>query len=347
MSKNIIAVAMSGGIDSSVVAYMLLAQKENIFGITMYLHEHSVKAIEDAEKVSKHLGIEHFVFDLRNVFAEKVINIFKQYYENGLTPNPCALCNRDIKMGIFLQKAIEKGATLMATGHYARNDSETPLMEAVDKIKDQSYFLSLIPKDYLKKTIFPLGNIISKQKTRENAKKFGIHNFSAKESQDICFIPDNNYKKFLKSLSLIQNPGEIIHIETRKILGEHTGIFNYTIGQRRGLNISNNIPLYVISIDVQKNIIYVGNKNLLHKNVFEISSLNWLISPVNELYASVKIRSTCKKLNAKIENLNNSIAKITLLERNDTSLSAGQICAIYQNDTILGGGIIRRNSVVN
>lgn len=341
MCNNIIAVAMSGGVDSSTVAAMLLAQKEDIFGVTMYLHEHSVKAIEDASKVCKDLGIEHFVFDLRDIFAEKVINVFKQYYENGLTPNPCAICNRDIKIGVLQQKAIEKGATLIATGHYARNDNRTPLMEAADKVKDQSYFLSLTSKDYLKKTIFPLGNIASKQETRENAKKFGIHNFSEKESQDICFIPDNNYKKFLNSLSLIPNPGEIIHIETWKVLGTHNGVFNYTIGQRRGLNIAYNKPLYVVDIDIKKNVIYVGSKDLLHKNNFEIGSLNWLIPPENEIFASVKIRSTCRKLKAKIENMDNSTAKITLLERNDTPVAAGQICAIYQDNTILGGGIIR------
>lgn len=341
MCKKIIAVAMSGGVDSSTIAAMLLEKKSNIFGVTMYLHEHSEKAVDEAAKVCRNLGIEHFVFDLRLEFTQNVINLFKRYYENGMTPNPCAFCNRDVKMGALLEKAMEKGAELMATGHYVRNDQNNLIMESLDKTKDQSYFLALVNKESLQKTLFPLGNISSKEETRKTGKRLGMDNFDAAESQDICFIPDHNYKKFLQSVSLIPKPGKIIHIETGRILGNHDGVFGHTTGQRKGLKVSFEYPLYVIKIDATNNIIYVGDKNLLYKDSFEIGQANWLADVPNRFEAYVKIRSTCKKLLAKIEKAAEVTAKITLLEKNETPIATGQVCAIYQGEILLGGGIIK------
>lgn len=331
---------MSGGVDSSTVAALLLAEHKDIFGVTMYLHGNSEQTVENAAKICRDLAIEHFVFDFRQEFTEKVMNTFKNYYIHGLTPNPCAFCNRDIKMSLLLKKSLTKGADLMATGHYARSNKSVSLMEAVNKAKDQSYFLSLVPKQNLQKIIFPLGTIKSKEETRRLAERFNLRCYTTKDSQDICFVSNNNYKSFLISTSLLQGQGSIIHVASGQILGGHRGIFNYTIGQRKGLGISYKNPLYVIKIDSKNNIIYVGEKEFLQKLTFFVKQQNWLADTSDQFKATVKLRSSCRKVLAKICKTEGNKLKVELLEPNDTPITSGQICALYDNEVVLGGGVI-------
>ncbi len=335
-SSKIIAVAMSGGVDSSTVAANLQKQHHDIFGVTMYIHQYSEHSINEAKKVCKHLGIEHFVVDLSDEFHKKVIQVFKNYYQNGLTPNPCAICNRDIKMGLLLRSVIDKGADIMATGHYARNTS-APLMEARNLSKDQSYFLSLVSKINLAKMMFPLGEMASKFETRNIARTVSLHNYAVKDSQDICFIPDRDYKHFL---NIPDSPGEIVHIETNTTLREHRGIANYTIGQRKGLGISYKNPLYVIKIDRSNNQVFVGEKQLLQTKTFKIIDTNWLIATEKTFTTYIKLRLTCQKILARIEIDSSNTAVVTLLQDNDTPVTGGQICAAYNNDVVVGAGII-------
>ncbi len=338
---------MSGGVDSSTVAAIWKNEEQDVFGITMYLHEHSESSITNAKKVCEKLNIQHFVFDIRKSFKKAIIDTFADYYAKGLTPNPCAFCNRDIKLNLLLQFAKDKGADFMATGHYANlkiSDGEVILSEAEDKSKDQSYFLSLVSKDNLKYAKFPLGKIHNKSETRKIAESFGLHNFEKKDSQDICFIQNGNYKDFLKTFYSeipLFRPGDIRLINTDRILGKHNGITNYTIGQRKGLGISYETPLYVINLDPNKNEVIVGSKEDLEKPQFSILYTNWLLDYPENFKGYIKLRSVAKKVEAKIKKTINN-ASIELLEKSQTPVTDGQICAIYNDSNeVIGAGIIR------
>jgi tRNA-specific 2-thiouridylase len=249
-----------------------------------------------------------------------------------MTPNPCALCNRYIKIGILVEKAIEKGANFLATGHYVRNTKTSLLSEALNKKKDQSYFLSLAKKENLQKMIFLLGEVLSKDKTREIAHTYGLHNFEKKESQDMCFSHDRRY--FSKLL------GEIIHIKTGEILGKHDGIHNYTIGQRKRISVSYKNPLYVIQIDCKKNAVFVGERELLTRKEFVIRKINWIIDKNQEFESLVKLRSNCQKTLAKVKKSDSNVATVELLESTDTPVANGQICVMYDKEKVIGGGVI-------
>lgn len=337
---------MSGGVDSSAVAAILKNEGYDIFGITMHIHQYSEPSIVNAKKVCEKLNIPHFIFDIQEEFKNNIMDVFADYYAKGLTPNPCAFCNRDIKLNLLLHFARDKGADFMATGHYANlkvENNNVILSESKNKAKDQSYFLSLVSKDNLKYIKFPLGIISDKSKTRKIAKSFGLHNFEKRDSQDICFIQQSNYKKFLKSCYpklLLFSQGNIRLINTDKILGKHNGISNYTIGQRKGLGVSYESPLYVISLDPKQNEVIVGPKEYLEKKNFNILHTNWLLDYPNSFEGYVKLRSAAKKTKAKIEkNING--ATIELLEKSQTPVTKGQVCTIYNSSNeIIGGGII-------
>ncbi len=342
------AVAMSGGVDSSTTAALLKSQGYNIFGITMDHQSDSIADIENAKRICDILEIPHFVMPARDEFKSKVMDVFAEYYSNGLTPNPCAICNRDIKMNMLLKFARSKGADLMATGHYINMevDGDSILMsESANPKKDQSYFLSLVDRNNLKYVRFPLGKIKDKSETRKMAENFGLPNFAKKDSQDICFIQDGNYKKFLSefysNLNLFAE-GNIKLKGTDKVLAKHNGIVNYTIGQRRGLGIAFNEPLYVVSLDSKNNEVIVGPSNDLERRHFSIFSTNWVIEMPESFEAFVKLRSLSKKSKAKILKTENG-AEIELLEKSLTPVTAGQICAIYNSENaVIGGGIISR-----
>lgn len=338
---------MSGGVDSSTVAAILKNEGHDIFGITMLIHEYSESSIINAKKVCEKLGIQHFILDVKTEFKKYVMDTFVDYYANGFTPNPCVFCNRDIKLNLLLHFAKEKGADLMATGHYANLNvdiNKVILSEARNKSKDQSYFLSLVNRENLKYVRFPLGNITDKSETRKIAASFGLHNFEKKDSQDICFIPSNNYKEFLKSYCpkkhLFQE-GNIKLLNTEKTIGKHNGIANYTIGQRKGLGIAYEKPLYVIKINSQQNEIIVGTKEHLERKSFCISNTNWILDYPDVFEGYVKLRSFAKKTKAKITKQDNSKTSIEFLENSLVPVTNGQICAIYNySNEVIGAGII-------
>lgn len=341
---------MSGGVDSSTVAAILQKEGYDVFGITMRIHDYSDSAIENAEIVCKKLAIEHFIFDVREEFKKSVMDVFAEYYSMGLTPNPCAICNRDIKLNLLLQFAKSKGADFMATGHYANLDLVDDgiiLSEAEDKSKDQSYFLSLVKKENLKFVRFPLGKIDSKSETRKLAFQFDLHNFEKKDSQDICFIQNGNYKDFLKSHYSELNlfiPGDIRLQNSNKILGHHNGIANYTIGQRKGLGIAYETPLYVVNLDANKNEVIVAPKDSLEQKSFSINSVNWILDYPDNFVAFVKLRSVARKTKAQIEKSNKGVV-VTLLEKSTTPITSGQVCAIYNSSNqVVAAGIIQHSA---
>ncbi|MDR1034822.1 MAG: tRNA 2-thiouridine(34) synthase MnmA [Holosporales bacterium] len=348
--KKTYAIAMSGGVDSSVVASMLQRAGHNVFGITMDIHENCVQDIEDAQSVCKILGIQHEVFNVRAEYKAKVIDLFADYYARGLTPNPCALCNRDLKLNILVDYARTRGADFLATGHYANleilDGEEVILSEAANLSKDQTYFVSLAPKEKLIYVQFPLGGIKNKSETRSLAAEYGLPNFEKDESQDICFIKQGSYKEFLQNLETNLNlfsPGRIRLKDTGKIIGCHSGIANYTIGQRKGLGISSDRgPLYVLDVDSDNNDIIVGNKAALDVREFLITDVNWLTKIQDEFVAFVKLRSFSKKTKSVITILEGlKSIKIKLLEESMTPITRGQICAIYSDtNTVICAGII-------
>ena len=345
----IIAVAMSGGVDSSTTAALLKSQGHEVFGITMDNHADWESDIANAKQVCDILGIEHYVMPAREEYKRCVMDIFAEYYANGMTPNPCALCNRDIKMNLLLKHARAQGADLMATGHYIQmsvHDDIVEMREAKNKKKDQSYFLSLVDKNNLKNVCFPLGEIEDKSITRKMAAEFGLPNFEKEESQDICFIKHGNYKEFLHEFYSNLNlsiPGDIVLSGTKQILGKHNGIENYTIGQRRGIGIAYNEPLYVVDVDSKSNQIVVGLSSALSQDEFNLFSTNWILDTTTSFAAFVKLRSSSEKTKAEVTKTDAG-ASIKLLEKSTTPVTPGQICAIYSSDnTVIGAGIIASN----
>jgi tRNA-specific 2-thiouridylase len=346
-SKRIYAVAMSGGVDSSVVAALLQDSGDDVFGITMDIHENCTQDIEDAEAVCKHLGIEHIVFDVRSEYKKKVIDLFVEYYSKGLTPNPCSFCNRDLKLNILVDFAVGKGADVITTGHYAKLrfcGEKVFLSEGENYKKDQSYFVSLAPRDKLRSVSFPLGNISSKDKTRKMAIRFNLPNSRKSDSQDICFIRSGTYKEFLRDFQngspLFAHGGIRMH-ETGELIGEHDGIANYTVGQRKGIGVSNKDPLYVIKIDPSKNEVVVGSRENLNIMEFEVSEVNWILDAEDKFESLVKIRSFGQKSKAVVTKKDEKTVAITLLEESSSPVTRGQVCVMYDDKKhVIGAGII-------
>ncbi|MGL5190973.1 MAG: tRNA 2-thiouridine(34) synthase MnmA, partial [Cetobacterium sp.] len=253
--NKVIAVAMSGGVDSSTVAYLLKKQGYKIFGVTMKTCGEEDK---DAKRICDDLGIEHYLLDVTEDFGKEVINYFVDEYSSGRTPNPCMVCNRKIKFGKLIEFAKELGAEALATGHYA-NIIDGTLAIGDDMNKDQVYFLSQIKKENLKYIIFPIGKM-EKPAVRELAKDLGVRVYAKKDSQEICFVEDGKLKEFLmeKTGGKIGKPGQIVNLKG-KVLGKHNGLAFYTIGQRKGLGIASANPLYVIELDRKNNRVIVGS----------------------------------------------------------------------------------------
>lgn len=338
MNKKVV-VAMSGGVDSSVAAYLLKKQNYNIVGATMLLNddEKTKEAITDSEKVCQKLGIEHYVFDLRKEFKNIVINNFITTYQEGLTPNPCVICNKFFKFGIFYEKAKELGADYIATGHYAKIENNM-LKQSTNLEKDQSYFLYGINKEILKHIIFPLENYTSKDEIREIAKTADLSVDKKKDSQEVCFIPNDDYKTFLTANTLEKPiPGQIC-LKDGTILGQHKGLMYYTIGQRKGLNISYKEPLYVIQINKQENKLIVGPNDQLYNDTLIAKDINILVEKLDgEVYAKVRSRSAASPVKVTIKN-NSLIVKFAEKQR---AITKGQSVVLYNKEGFcLGGGII-------
>ncbi|MFW6036053.1 MAG: tRNA 2-thiouridine(34) synthase MnmA [Halothermotrichaceae bacterium] len=352
MTKEKVMVAMSGGVDSSVTAALLHKEGYELIGGTMEVIEGekssvSKGAVKDSRKIANYLGITHYSFDLKEEFKKAVINNFFQEYAKGRTPNPCLICNEKIKFGILLEKAMELGADYIATGHYARiihnSKGRHILKKAEDKIKDQTYMLYNLNQYQLEHTLMPLGRY-TKREVRETAKKLGFSIHNKEESQDICFIADNDYTKYLnnKNPELFRS-GYIYDLEGNK-LGRHNGLHNYTIGQRKGLGIAAGYPLYVIKLDRENNAVIVGVDEQVYSKGLVADSLNWvrISSLEDDLNVKAKIRYNSKEEDAVIYPTDNKNEVNVVFKEKQRAVTPGQSVVFYDGDTVVGGGIIKQ-----
>lgn len=334
-----VVVAMSGGVDSSVCAYLLKQEGYDVVGATMKLidNDSTNQSIRDAKDVCDALEIKHYVFDLVKEFKNIVISNFIDSYKNGETPNPCVVCNKYFKFGYFYEEVKKLGYDYMATGHYARVIDDKLVFSNTSN-KDQSYFLYGINKDVLNHVIFPLEKYNSKDEVREIAKKANLKVFSKKDSQEVCFVPNDDYKAFLKGKIDNIKSGNII-LTDGTILGKHNGLINYTIGQRKGLNIGYKEALYVVDLDTVNNNVIVGtNDDLMHDELIA-ENINLLVDELpNELYAKVRSRGNLKEVNVVLED---NKMMVTFKEK-ERAITKGQSVVLYDKDkTCLGGGIIK------
>lgn len=328
---------MSGGVDSSATAIMLKNDGYDVFGLTMNLLG-SLNGIKDAKIVADKIGIEHHFVDLQKEFEQYVIQYFKQSYLMGETPSPCIMCNKHIKLGLLVEHARKLGANQIVTGHYAKiieTSNGVELHQAEDLKRDQSYFLFGISKENLQMLRLPLAEF-SKAQTREIVKNAGLEIFSKPDSQDICFVSNGKYSQLFEKTT----EGNIVDTNGQ-ILGQHHGIINYTIGQRKGLGIGGNTePLYVVDINATTNDVLLGPKNQLMKSELMLRDINLLVDDLpKKIVCKVKLRSTQPLVDAEVEFLSDNYAKIRLTNP-CFSIAKGQGCCLYDKTKVLGGGII-------
>jgi tRNA-uridine 2-sulfurtransferase len=357
MRKNgiSVAVAMSGGVDSSVAAALLVQRGFTVIGLTMRLFCYadgnraksccSLDSIAAARQACDKLGIPHYMVDCEKQFARDVIDYFVKEYQHGRTPNPCVACNQKVKFGLLLDKARALGCQCIATGHYARvrkHAGRPVLARGIDRQKDQSYFLWPLTRKTLLHVLFPLGEL-TKPQVREEASKRGFISAVRPESQEICFVQNGTYADFLrKRIKLV--PGNIVDIKDN-ILGQHRGIINYTIGQREGLGISLGKPQYVLEIDAQRNRIVVGDDHLLRAKECTVSDVNWILPrPQRAVKALVKIRHQHKGAKATIKPVEEKKAQI-VFDEPQRAVTPGQSAVFYKVDLVLGGGIIKVGAI--
>lgn len=345
-----IAVAMSGGIDSAVSALLVKESGCFVEGVTMRLGlapqgEKQLKRIDDrdiddAKIICRKLGINHRVVDFRTEMENEVISPFIGEYLRGRTPNPCIVCNRKLKFGLLLDTVRSWGFDGIATGHYAaleKREETILLKKPRDRRKDQTYFLYCLPRESLPFIIFPLAEY-TKEEVRDLAIQAGFPTSGKKESQDVCFIPGGSCEEFLRNRAVKMEEGDIVSKEGR-LLGRHRGIGCYTIGQRGGMGISSPSPLYVLKIDAARNRLIVGGKDDLKVNRLIASEINWLIDPA-PTEATAKIRYAHRGANCQI-NLRNDGCVEVHFEEGQQAISPGQSIVFYNDETVLGGGIIK------
>lgn len=344
MNKKIL-LGMSGGVDSSVSAAMLKNNEYEVVGVTMELIGNTEKNIVDAKRVCEKLGIEHHAADFKEEFKNEIIGNFVSEYEEGRTPNPCILCNRAFKFGYLYQKGLEYGCKYIATGHYAKVEysekyKQHVLKKSKEENKDQTYFLYRIPKERLEYIVFPLEEMLNKDETRKIASDIGLDVANKKDSQEICFIQNDDYKIFLKeNMNKKMRKGNIV-LDNGTILGKHEGYVNYTIGQRKGLQVSYKEPLFVTGIDVNKNEIVVGTQDKLYTKTVEIKDVNWLIDmDKSEFEVLAKIRYRAKEAKATVKKQNGRT--FVEFKEEQRAVTKGQSLVCYDEDgVVIGGGII-------
>ncbi len=358
MSK--VLVGMSGGVDSSVTAHLLMQQGFEVEGLSFVLWEArnrpsltaccSLEIVNSASKTAEQLGIGHASVDVRGEFIEKVIEPFVEAYKRGMTPNPCILCNRYIKFPFLLREAEKRNAKYIATGHYARvvqtsGPPDSPLithhsllLKGIDQKKDQSYVLYVLGQDTLERLMLPLGDY-KKDDIRTIARSLNLAAADRPESQEICFIEDKNYARFIEKLSPVAGRHGPILDSKGKVLGTHKGIYCYTIGQRKGLGLSSLEPHYVTKIDTLGNAIYVGSQEEAQIRSFFVEEVNWILAPEERSFrAAVKVRSMMEARPAAVEILDKGV-RVTFDEP-QWAPAPGQSAVFYDGDTVVGGGII-------
>lgn len=354
MEKKKVLLGMSGGVDSSVAAILLKEQGYDVIGVTLKLWESeeqestccNLEATLDAKRVCDKLSIPHYTLNAKEQFKNHVIDDFICQYKNCRTPNPCIECNKYLKFGYMYEKAKELGAEYIATGHYAKVEYsekyERYALKKADNIaKDQSYVLYSIPKELIGKLIFPLAEMEDKEDIRNVAREYGLTIANKPDSEDICFIPDGDYKKFLENNSDLKEKEGNIVTTNGEILGQHKGLYRYTIGQRKGLGIAYSEPLFVIGFNSEKNELIVGTEKETYKTEMLVNQINLLLIDKIEkpMKVMVKIRYSSKEYPANIEMLEEDTIRV-VFDEPVARITSGQSAVFYIDDMVLGGGKI-------
>jgi tRNA-specific 2-thiouridylase len=356
--KTRVLCGMSGGVDSSAAAVLLIEQGYEVVGVTLKLWPQDCvsrvedkccgpQAVTDARSVCHNLGIRYYLIDEAEDFQTHVIDYFATEYKAGRTPNPCVMCNEHLKFGRLIERADQLGADKIATGHFARIDQDETtgrylLKPGRDERKDQTYFLFSLRQDQLSRALFPLGEK-TKDATRDVARDCNLKTAEKAESMEICFVPDNDYGAFLQKAGLAEkHTGEIVDLNGR-VLGQHDGIEFYTIGQRKGLGISSPYPLYVLELNPEENRVVVGPVENLERDQFEVERCNWI--PFENLTAPIEVTTRIRYNHtgtpATLTPLENNCATIKL-HTPQRAIAPGQACVFYQDDLVVGGGWITR-----
>jgi len=356
-----VVVAMSGGVDSSATAALLAEEGYDVVGVTLQLYDHGQAVgrpgtccagsdINDARNVADAIGIPHYVLDYESRFREEVIDDFADAYLRGETPIPCVRCNQTVKFRDLLATARDLGADALATGHYVQRTegkNGPELRRAADSAKDQSYFLFATTREQLAYLRFPLGGM-AKDQTRALAERFGLPVAAKPDSQDICFVPEGGYADMVAKIRPEAcDPGDIVDLDGR-VLGRHDGIVNYTVGQRRGLGISNPDPFYVVRLDPAAKHVVVGPEKALRRTRLMIGDVNWLgpdVLPRDGLACQVKLRSAQEPVAATVYGRGKGMAEVELTEARP-GVAPGQACVMYNADLVLGGGWILRDDCI-
>jgi len=358
-AKPRVVVAMSGGVDSSLTAALLVRQGYDVIGATMQIWENttanddpehrgccSLSAVDDARRVAETIGIPYYVLNFRQMFQETVVNYFIDEYARGKTPNPCIACNRYVKFEGLLQKARALGAEYVATGHYARIDYDEAqgrylLRKGIDQTKDQSYALYHLNQYTLRHFLMPLGGF-TKVQTRQMASEFGLSVANKPDSQEICFVPNDDYKSFLEEkVPAALKPGNIVDLEGR-ILGRHKGLPLYTVGQRKGLGIAAGKPLYVIALDTDTNSVIVGSNEDVFASALIAGDLNFITMDklTKPITVAAKIRYSAREAQAVVTPQADGTVHVRFTEP-QRAITPGQSVVFYDGDIVVGGGIIK------